>query len=359
MPEITATDTGWQDLSAAAKASLAALLADRDPAQAARDELTAAGWIRPDGSLEARRARLMGTDIGGTKAQSLLCDLDGAVLAEVSAPTAGDGVDALVEQIAGQRDALLDRAGAGEALVAAGIGLPGSIDPVTGSLHRVPNVGGLDGRDLRALLVKRLALPVALENDVNMAAIGEHSFGMESGQGGRDDGLVFLALGTGIGMGTILRGEVLRGRTGAAGEIAWLPVGGDPFDPATFRSGALESAISSRALLLRYADHGGQGRGTLRELFAQPHDPAFDAVLDDLAGLLAQAVLAVCAILDPGRIVLGGSVGARPEVRDRLAAKLALCMADPPEIRTTRLGGRAGALGAVRTARLRLARSLA
>ncbi len=343
-------------LSVDARIALADLLSERGSGVGARRaELTDAGWSGRDGVLDPRRAFLLGVDVGGTKAQSVLCDLNGGVLAEVRTPTAAGGGLAVVEQLGAQRDAMLADSGLdGGRLVAAGIGLPASVDPVTGRLHRAPNVADLEGLDLRALLGERLGLPVAVENDVNMAALGEHWLGE-----GRDDrSLVFIALGTGIGMGIVLGGELLCGSSGAAGEIAWLPIGADPFDRRTFRSGTLESAISSGALVRSYTERGGMGAGTLRDLFDREDDSAFDAVLDHLAGFLAQAILSVCAILDPGRVVLGGSVGSRKELLDRLRIRLDCCMSAPPECRISSLGNRAGVLGAVRAARLQFARSL-
>lgn len=315
--------------------------------------LLEAGWTDRGGALVPDGALLLGVDVGGTKMHMALADLEGRILAEVRAPTAQGGGDAILRQIEEQRRAVLERAEVGEdRLAAAGVGLPGSVHPSHGRLHRAPNVAGLEGGDFRAALTERLGLPVALENDVNLAALGE------AWRGGTPGGLVFIALGTGIGMGTVLDGRLLRGATGAAGEIAWLPIGADPSDPAVQGSGALESVISSAALVRAYRARGGEGEGGLRDLFDRTDDPAFDATLDELADLLARAVLAVVAVLDPGRVALGGSVGSRPEVLRRLTARLARLAANPPTCEVSRLGNRAGVIGAVRAARMELADAL-
>jgi predicted NBD/HSP70 family sugar kinase len=117
--------------------------------------------------------------------------------------------------------------------------------------------------------------------------------------------------------------------------------------------------ISSAALRAAYAAGGGTAPGNLRELFERPGDPAFAAVLDGLAAKLAQAVLSVCAVIDPSRVIFGGSIGSRPELQERLAAALARCMPEPPDCHVSALGNRAGVLGAARAARLALAESLA
>lgn len=330
---------------------LARLLAEggesRDPG------LFAAGWTEEHGALVPDRALLLGVDVGGTKIHTVLADLDGRILAEARSPTASDGGDAILSQIDDQRRAVLAEAAvAGERIAAAGVGLPGSVDPGSGRLHRAPNVAGLEGRDLRQALAEHLGLPVAIENDVNLAAFGE------AWRDGDRGGLVFIALGTGIGMGTVMNGRLVWGATGGAGEIAWLPIGADPFDPAVQNSGALESLVSSAAIVRSYRARGGTGKGTLRDLFGRRDDPAFEATLDEVANLLARAILAVVAVIDPARVVLGGSVGARPEVVERVTALLARVMARPPVCGISRLGNRAGVIGAVRLARLTLAEAL-
>lgn len=344
-------------LSETARSTLAGLLAEARHAPAAAErELLEEGWIGRGGELDPARALLLGTDVGGTKTQTALCDLGGTVLQEIKSPTTTEGGLALIEQILSQRDELLARAGLDPAqIAAAGIGLPASIEPATGRLHRGPNVADLERHDLVKLFGDALSVPTAVENDVNMAALGEAWCGPATGA----DCSVFVAVGTGIGMGTVVRGDLLRGASGAAGEIAALPIGADPFDPATFRSGALESVISSEALLADYRRRGGTAEGTLKELFSRQGDEIFDGVVDRLATLLAQAMLSVCSILDPGQVVLGGSVGSRPELLARVEEKLSLCMPEPPELRISTLGNRAGVVGAARAARLRLARTLA
>lgn len=310
-------------------------------------ELAAAGWRLTEGALAADAGLLFGVDVGGTKTQSVLTDLAGRVLAETKEPTVSAGGDAVLGQIRAQRDRLLAELGQPLPLLAAGIGLPGAVHPATGVIHRMPNVAGLAGRDLRALLAEDLGLPVAIENDANLAALGEGWLGHGRGH----ETFVFVAMGTGIGMGSVVNGALLRGAQGAAGEIAALPIGADPFDPATFAEGALETAISSRALLADYLRRGGTGGGSLRELFlAEAPDPAFEATLERLAILLAQALLATVSVLDPSLVILGGSIGSRPEVLERTRHHLSRCLPEPPECRISSLGNRAGVIGAARAA---------
>ena len=144
-----------------------------------------------------------------------------------------------------------------------GIGLPGTVHPVTGDLSRAPNLPAMPSHDLPGVLSARLDLPVAVENDVTLAALGEcwRGHGAESAAVCKG-GLAFVALGTGIGMGLAWGDRMLRGARGAAGEIAWLPIGGDPADRQIHESGALESVVAGEVLAESYRARGGSRHGT-------------------------------------------------------------------------------------------------
>lgn len=337
-------------LSAAARGLLADLLSDQTTAQGAgAAELAQGGWTT-SGTLRADAAVLLGCDVGGTKVHSVLSDLQGRCLAERVEPTDPAGGAALVAQILRHRDQLVAQVGA-VPLMAAGIGLPGAVHPKTGHISRMPNIAGLRETDLAAHLTAALRLPVAVENDVNLAALGEHWLGHRAAS------MAFLALGTGIGLGQLVNGHILRGASGAAGEVALLPIGASPFAAETFETGALESTVGAAPLVAAYEAQGGRPGQTLRDLFAAG-DPRFSDVVDGLVERLALAVLSVAAITDPEIVVFGGSVGQQPDLVSRVAARLAQQPFAMPECRVSRLGNRAGVLGAVWLARQRLAAEL-
>lgn len=294
----------------------------------------APGGTTPPDAMPADGTLVLGCDVGGTKVHSILATATGRVLAEFSEPTASHDAEALLAQIARHRD----RLALGQArIAAAGIGLPGAVHPQSGVLTDAPHLPDLGDRDLRQCMAARLGLPVRIGNDVSLAALGEAWLG--EGRGARS--LAFLALGTGVGLGLIEDGRILRGARGAAGEIGDLPISGP--------GGAtrLEDLVSSRALLADYRTRGGQTAGTLRDVFAAAGtDPVLPGLLDALAGRLALALRAVIALTDPERIVIGGGLGGRPEVFSRLAASLG----PGPVLLPTALGPRAGALGAARLA---------
>ncbi|MFB9224598.1 ROK family protein [Paracoccus cavernae] len=287
----------------------------------------------------------LGVDVGGTKVHGLLCDADGRILAESREATVPQGGAALADQIALMRDTLCAEIGADAARVAIGVGLPASVDPENGALSAIPNIAEMAGTHFLPLLRTRLDAPVALENDVNAAALGE------SWLGAGGDPMAFVAIGTGIGMGVVHGGRLLRGWRGGAGEIAFLPLGADAADPALRASGALESRLGGAGWRDAYRAHGGTGADDLAALFAGS-DPAFGAALEVQAELLAQAIQAVIAVLAPQNLVLGGSIGSQPRVLGALQAALPRYCLHPPSLTISALANRAGAFGAARAAML-------
>lgn len=321
------------------------------------------GWIevvgRTSGSvgrsaavyeLSPKRVLLFGADVGGTKVHTALADANGNVLAEMEEPTAQAGAEAFGEQIVDCCRALAARTGQPLDRIAVGaVGIPGAFDPAKRELFMVPNIAGMNGYAIEDDLQRRLGFPVRVDNDVNMAAKGE----MWRGEGQNIPCFVFVALGTGIGMGIINEGRVLSGSRGAAGEISTLPVGGDPFDARNFHAGALERSVGSIAIRDRYEGAGGSKGLTVREIFdaVENGDAIASATLTDVARQIAVGIVAICAILDPQRIVMGGSIGAREELLERIRHFVPLCTPTPPECVVSRLGRRAGLLGTISQSR--------
>lgn len=324
-------------------------------------ELEREGWVREEGQIQGAVGRsavtyairpdaafVLGIDLGGTKLHLALADLHGQIAAEVIEPTTRDGGVAVVEQIGRLADMLVERSGIARArLRGAVMGGPGTIDPASGAIVIAPNIPGLDTLDVRAALRTRLGIDVTIENDVNLAAIGEHWRGGSKGI----NTFAFIALGTGIGLGVFADGRVVRGARGAAGEIAYLPLGGDPYDARGLKFGTLETAIGSAAIAERYAALGGSEKRTVREIFDRlGQDEVARITVDEVARVLATAVLAVHSVIDPELVVMGGSVGARPELTERIVVHLRHCMPQPARIEVSALGSRATLIGAIGSA---------
>jgi predicted NBD/HSP70 family sugar kinase len=189
-----------------------------------------------------------------------------------------------------------------------------------------------------------LGVDVAIENDVNLAAVGERW----RGNSRKARNFAFIAVGTGIGMGIFADGQLIRGARGAAGEIAYLPLGGDPYDARGQRLGTLETSAASAGIAERYVALGGTPGHTVREIFdALETDEAARVTLDEVGRVIATAILAVHSVLDPEIVILGGSIGARPELKLRIEAHLERCMREPVSLELSALGTRATLLGAI------------
>jgi predicted NBD/HSP70 family sugar kinase len=296
-----------------------------------------------------RRALVFGADLGGTKIHAALADMRGTLVADAFAATDPRGGLFVIDQIAAMATELAASAGVAPALIRVGaVGIPGAVNARTRRLIMVPNIADFEQLAFEDELVRRLGFPVVAGNDVNMAAKGEQWRGE-----GRDvDSFVFVAVGTGIGMGIINERKIVSGARGAAGEIATLPIGTDPFDARSFKSGALETAFGSAAIRARYAARGGAADYRVRDIFDRmaTGDVAAITTIDELARALAQAVLTVAAIVDPEKIVFGGSIGARPELVARVEHYLGRCMPEPVACTISRLGSGAGLLGTIATA---------
>lgn len=289
---------------------------------------------------------LLGIDVGGTKILAVLLDGQGRKLAEYQEATTRDGQAALIAQIVGLQVKLCQMAGVCKIeLDGIGVGMPAAVHPSEQSLQMIPNIPGVAGTDFVRELRQALDAPIVLENDVNAAALGEAWLGH------RGDPLAFVALGTGIGMGLVMGGNLCRGHRGVAGEIALLPLGVAHPDAEACRQGILEAQLSGKAWLRAYRNLGGDPQRDLPDLFAAP-DVHFSTVLNDAANLLALAIMSVSAIVDPEIVCLGGSIGLQPALLAYTRKALSHFSVYTPHLCHSYLGGYAGAIGAARAAML-------
>src|SRR5436190_5820593 len=245
-------------------------------------QLELQGWVRPTGRTSGSVGRaatnyeicpdaafVVGIDLGGTKVHGAIANLACEVVAEATEPTAEKGGRAVVKQIASLTTRLAKRAGIPRDRVRlAAMGSPGVLDQASGAIRLAPNIPGFDKLDVVGALRDALGTEVIIENDVNIAAIGEQWLGKAKGK----STFAFLALGTGFGMGVLSDGKLMRGAHGAAGEIAYLPIGGDPFDPATRAHGTLEAAVGAAGIVRRYRAAGGRAATTVRDIFDRMGD---------------------------------------------------------------------------------------
>jgi predicted NBD/HSP70 family sugar kinase len=275
-----------------------------------------------------------------------MADAHGRIVAELTEPTDRRGAEYVAEQLAACADKLAQAAGievtrARQVVV----GIPGAIDPRTGRVSLTPNIAGLDDFDVLRFLRGRFGPDVAIENDVNLAMLGEHALGCASGC----RNAAFLSLGTGAGLGLLIDDKLFRGARGSAGEIADLPIGHDPTSQIPSAAGTFELEVGSPAIVDRYRRQGGTAAATVRDIFRllEQGDEVAASVLDTTARWVALAVVTLQSLLDLELIVFGGSIGVRPELYERVRLALPALFSRPITIAPSRLGDRAGLIGAV------------
>jgi predicted NBD/HSP70 family sugar kinase len=223
------------------------------------------------------------------------------------------------------------------------IGAPGAPDAKTGRILLAPNIADFDTMNVAAAFEKALGIDVILENDVNLAVLGENWLG----QGQGIDNLAFIAVGTGIGGGLMVGGQLVRGAMNAAGELGFLPFGADPFDPESLRTGAFERVTASIGIMEHYAAASGE-TVSVPVIFdrAAAGDVHAAETLDETAKYLARGISAIAAIANPEKVIMGGSIGLRPELIERIRTFLPACFPYPVDIEASQLGPRAAIVGA-------------
>jgi predicted NBD/HSP70 family sugar kinase len=297
-------------------------------------------------SMTLETAHCFAADLGGTKLAAALADARGRIVAELTEPTDRRGGVHVAEQIAACAEKLAQAGGIDAArLRHLMVGVPGAIDPLTGRVSLTPHVAGLQDFDVLGYLRGRFGPDVVIENDVNLAMLGEQALGCAGGC----RNAAFLALGTGVGLGLLIDGKLFHGARGSAGEIADLPIGRDPTSPVPSAAGAFELEVGSLAIVDRYRRQGGTAAVTVREIFRrlEAGDEVAGAVLDTTARWVALAVATLQSLLDLELIVFGGSIGVRPELYERVQRALPAFFSRPIAIAPSRLGRRAGLIGAV------------
>lgn len=298
-----------------------------------------------------------GIDLGGTNTRLALVHAGQVAAALRFATEPGLGPADLVRRLAGGL-AELGQAARGLGLTLAGVGVasPGVLDRARGLIMASPNLPAMAGFALGRALAEATGLKVALENDANLYALGEHRFG--AGRGEPD--LICFTLGTGVGGGLILGGRLAVGPLGCGGEVGHLVV--EPAGRACGCGvrGCLEAYASATGLTAALAEALAAGRPTsLRpgdgvkamDLAAHAGDPLALAIFAEAGRALGRALAAVVALTGLDLAIFGGGVAKgwtllEKACRAELAARLR--MVDPGRVRTlpARLGDEAPLLGA-------------
>lgn len=269
---------------------------ERGPSALLYELNPAAGWV-------------VGLDVGRKWVRAAIADITGTMVARrderakvVSAKTLIGQIGAMARRVAGD-------AGVRWAQVThAALGSPGVFDPAHGYMAMAPNLPGWGRHGLVEAVREELGTNVSFENDVNLAALAERAHG----HGRNVDNFVFLAIGTGIGMALVIDGQLYRGAHGAAGEIAYMPLGmGDPHDRANRRRGAFEEAAAAAGVVRIAKKLGMRMPQTPETIFtaARRGHVVAARVVEMEAARLALAIATVTPVVDPELVILGGGIG--------------------------------------------------
>jgi predicted NBD/HSP70 family sugar kinase len=290
-------------------------------------------------------AFVLGLDLGARFLRGAVCDLAGEIRARQDVELRGADADGAVRAIEALHASLVDAAALPvERIDGVVLGVPGVVDAATSKLQlTTPNIPGLEGRQLGEQLRGLLGVTVTLENDVNLAAVGERWAGAARGV----DDFAFLSVGTGTGMGLVLGGELHRGNHGAAGEVDWALAGtSDELDPSAEGVANLAARLAS----------DGDGRTTIsppydaRDVFAAARrgDRLARDVVNQAARRIAAHIAPVAAVADPALVVLGGGLGTNGDLLlEPVRSLLAEWVPYPPRVEISSLGEAAVLMGAL------------
>lgn len=310
----------------------------------------------------------IGIDVGGTKVLGGVVDSSGNILLEARRETPHEGGKALTLAIADVARELMDA----YSVESIGISAAGFVSSDRKTMLAAPNIAGWNGVDLDAELTALIGLPVVIENDANAAAWGEAAFGAGRGH----NHLLIVTVGTGIGGGMVVNGNLYRGGFGTAAEIGHMRVVPEGHLCGCGARGCFEQYASGSALM-RHAREAisatpelarnllSLGDGTVYGLTgkhvteaAQAGDAVALAAFNTTAQYLGAGIAALSVILDPTRIVIGGGVVDAGEIlleptRQSLIRHMPFAGKHPyPDIVPAQLGNKAGLVGVANLARL-------
>ncbi|MFI1797225.1 ROK family protein [Streptomyces sp. NPDC020379] len=335
--------------------------------------LEAAGLVRPTGNVTGRpgpSAQLYEVNPGVAHVAALAVDPEGitAAVADITGRVVGEHrveAEASAESVRTHTAALvteavegaLTTAGLGrEALHRTVIGTPGALDPRSGTLRYAPHLPGWQSRALPDELAAALRTPVVIENDVNLAAVAEQ----HDGTAQDFDDFVLVWAAEGVGAAVVLGGNLLRGATGGAGEIGYMPLPGAPLarggEDATAGpdgGGGFQMLVASPAVLALAATHGIDATTAREALTLAAATPGGgDDLLAELGRRLAVGLAAVVAVVDPELVVLSGEVcqAGGERLRSMVEAELTGLSLPRPLLRLSAVQGSPILTGALRVA---------
>jgi predicted NBD/HSP70 family sugar kinase len=284
--------------------------------------LESAGLVVPVGTTAGRpgpgaqlyeinpeAAFVAGLDVNAARIRVAVADITGTVVAEHRVDTPGRQATGTAERVREAVDATVAAVGLDRAtLRQVVIGTPGALDPGTGKLRYAPHLPGWHSPRMLEELTGELGVPVAVENDVNLAAIAEQRLGAAKGVAD----FVLLWIEDGVGAAVVLAGRLHRGHTGGAGEVGYMPLPGAPLIRNVRRenSGGFQQLTGAPAVLALAREHGISARTAAEAVTAAvaAARSGDSAVLTGLARRIATGLAAIVAVIDPELVLLSGDI---------------------------------------------------
>ncbi|MEU1372517.1 ROK family transcriptional regulator [Streptomyces triculaminicus] len=302
-------------------------------------------------SLSGDAGIVVGVDFGHTHLRVAIGNLAHRVLAEEAEPL---DVDASAAQGLARAEHLVKSliAAAGisqDKIVGVGLGVPGPIDVESGVLGSTAILPGWAGTNPRDDLAARLGVPVHVDNDANLGALGELVWG--AGRGAAD--LAYIKVASGVGAGLVINGQIYRGPGGTAGEIGHITL--DESGPVCRcgNRGCLETFTAARYVLpLLHSAHGADLTMARMVQLAHDGDPGCRRVIADVGRYIGSGVANLCNLLNPSRVVLGGDLAEAGDlvlatIRESVSRYAIPSAARQLEVVPGALGGRSEVLGAL------------
>jgi len=311
---------------------------ERGPSALLYELNPAAGWV-------------VGVDVGRRWVRAAIADITGTIVARRDERARVTSARMLIGQIGSIARHLAADAGVRWSQIThAAIGSPGVFDPLHGYVAMAPNLPGWGRSGIVEAVRAELGTNVNFENDVNLAALAERADGL----GRNVDSFVFLSVGTGVGMALVIDGRLYRGAHGAAGEVAYMPLGmGDPHDPANRRRGAFEESAAAAGVVRIARRLGMRPPLTPERIFSaarRGHAVAL-RVVEAEAARLALAIATVTPVLDPELVILGGGIGRNGDLLlEPIERELRQLVPFRPKVAVSALGEDAVLRGAITTA---------
>ncbi|AGY81835.1 MULTISPECIES: ROK family glucokinase [Carnobacterium] len=309
--------------------------------------------------------KIIGIDLGGTTAKFAILTNEGEIQQKWSIVTdiTDKGthiVPAIVDSI---NEQLEKYQLSPEDFIGIGMGSPGTVDRTEGTVIGAYNLNWTTSQPVKQLIEEGTGIPFAIDNDANVAALGERW----RGAGENEDDVVFITLGTGVGGGIIAGGRLVHGIAGAAGELGHITVDPEGYDCTCGKKGCLETVASATGVVrlardlsneysgdskLKYSIDDGQ-LITAKDVFdlAKENDKLAVSVIDKVAYYLGMACGSVANVLNPSTIVIGGGVShagvfLTDQIKTYFDQFTYPTIRKTTKIRLAELGNNAGVIGA-------------